>query len=241
MAPLTDDMLSVIALALAANAAVAAAGYGLRTVTPSGAVSGAALGSIILLSVGWEGWGLLLLTFALAVATSRMGLARKRRLGIDEERQGRRGANNALANTGVAALAGLLAALTDAREPALVAFVAALAAGGSDTAASEVGKAFGRRTYLVTTLREVPPGTPGGMSIEGTAAGLLGAAALGGVAVLSGLVAAITLLPVVAGATAGALVESALGATLEPRGILNNDALNVINTGIAALVAVLLF
>ena len=41
---------------------------------------------------------------------------------------------------------------------------------------------------------------------------------------------------VVAGATAGALLESALGATLEGPGILNNDMLNFINTAVAAAV-----
>jgi len=33
-------------------------------------------------------------------------------------------------------------------------------------------------------------------------------------------------------------VESALGATLEHRGVLNNDVLNFINTGVAVFVAV---
>jgi uncharacterized membrane protein len=45
-------------------------------------------------------------------------------------------------------------------------------------------------------------------------------------------------LPVVAGATAGALLESVLGATLEPPGIVNNDVLNFINTAVAAYVAI---
>ena len=40
------------------------------------------------------------------------------------------------------------------------------------------------------------------------------------------------------GATVGALVESALGATLEGPGILNNDMLNFINTAVAAVVAI---
>ena len=46
---------------------------------------------------------------------------------------------------------------------------------GSDTVASEIGKAWGRRTWLVPTLRRVPPGTSGAISAQGTAAGLLGA------------------------------------------------------------------
>jgi uncharacterized membrane protein len=51
------------------------------------------------------------------------------------------------------------------------------------------------------------------------------------------LVSFSTLAAIVGGATAGALVESALGATLEPPGILNNDLLNSFNTAVAAIVA----
>ena len=76
------------------------------------------------------------------------------------------------------------------------------------------------------------------MSIEGTAAGLAGAAALGALAIALGLIPASALWPVVIGATVGSLTESLLGATFEPPGILNNDALNLINTGLAAYVAV---
>ena len=39
-------------------------------------------------------------------------------------------------------------------------------------------------------------------------------------------------------ATIGAFAESALGATLEAPGILNNDLLNFLNTAIAALLAI---
>ena len=77
-------------------------------------------------------------------------------LGIAEGRGGRRGAGNAFANTGVAAAAGVLAAFSYAPAPALIGFVAALAAGGSDTMASEVGKAWGRRPVLFPTFRRVP-------------------------------------------------------------------------------------
>ena len=45
--------------------------------------------------------------------------------------------------------------------------------------ASEVGKAWGRRPVLFPTFRRVPAGTPGGISLVGTAAGLVGAAVLG--------------------------------------------------------------
>ena len=229
-----------ILMAVAANAAVAAAGFAARTVSRSGAIAGFVIGTAILVFTGWSGWAMLLAAFVLASGTSRLGLRRKTLLGIAEERGGRRGAGNAIANTGVAAAAATLAALSYARDPALIAFAAALTAGASDTVASEVGKAWGRRTWLILGLRRVPPGTSGAMSLEGTAAGLLAAFAMAAAAAALGLISTAAVAPVVAGATAGALVESVLGATLEAPGVLNNDALNFINTGVAALVAIAL-
>jgi uncharacterized protein (TIGR00297 family) len=123
----------------------------------------------------------------------------------------------------------------------MIAFVAALTAGGSDTVASEIGKAWGRATFLVTTLGRVKPGTPGAMSLEGTAAGIVAAFGLAALAAELGLVPSWTVVPIVVAATAGSLVESALGATLEGPGILNNDMLNFINTAVAAGVALALY
>ena len=227
-------------LALAANGAVAALGYFARTVTMSGAVAGALIGTVIVVSAGWGGWGLLLATFAFAVVSSRLGLHRKTLLGIAEARGGRRGAGNAFANTGVAAAAALLGALTYAHDAARIAFVAALAAGGSDTVASEIGKAWGTRTVLVPTLARVPPGTSGAVSAEGTAAGLFGALALGSLGAAFGLITVSALPAIVIGATIGSFAESVLGATLEGPGVLNNDALNFVNTAIAAAAALAL-
>ncbi len=45
----------------------------------------------------------------------------------------------------------------------------------SDTVSSEVGKAYGQTTYLITTFQLVPRGTEGAVSLEGTAAGAIAA------------------------------------------------------------------
>jgi uncharacterized protein (TIGR00297 family) len=235
---LSGAMQSIVPAA-AVNVFVAWVGYRAGTVTVSGAVCGAIIGIVIVTSAGWSGWALLLVTFLAASVSSRLGLRRKTVLGIAEERGGRRGAGNALANTGLAAVAALMSVLTHARDPALLAFAAALAAGGSDTIASEIGKAWGRRTYAVPSFRAVPPGTPGAMSAEGTAAGVAGTLLLGIVAIWLGLIPSGALLPVVIGATIGSVCESLLGATLEGPGILNNDLLNFLNTAIAAGTAIL--
>jgi uncharacterized protein (TIGR00297 family) len=219
------------------NLLIAAAGYLAGTVTRAGAIAGSAIGIAIAATTGWRGWVLLFATFLTASVSSRLGLQRKTLLGIAEERGGRRGVGNAIANTGVAAAAALMASLTYAHDAALLAFATALAAGGSDTFASEIGKAWGRKTYLVSTFRAVCPGTPGAMSLEGTAAGISAAVALGALAMALGIIPHSALVPLVVGSTAGALLESLLAATLEGPGVLNNDLLNFLNTLTAAAVA----
>lgn len=221
--------------ALALNVLVAWAGHRARTVSAPGAVAGALIGLTIFVGTGWQGWALLLVTFIAVSVASRLGLKRKVLLGIAEDRGGRRGPGNAIANTGVAAIAAVVALTGTSPDWARLAFAAALVAGGSDTIASEIGKAWGRRTWSITSLAHVPPGTSGAMSLEGTAAGVAGALGLGALAVALGLGPLAWLWPIVIGATAGSLLESWLGATLEAPGILNNDMLNFINTAAAAL------
>jgi uncharacterized protein (TIGR00297 family) len=237
LAEASSTAMSRLALALALNGVVALAGYLARSVNAAGAIAGAAIGVTTYVCVGPSGWTLLLVTFAAATIASRAGLQRKIALGIAEDRGGRRGPGNAIANTGVAAIAAVLALTGGFEGLARIAFAAALTAGGSDTIASEIGKAFGRRTVSITSFTRVPPGTSGALSLEGTIAGLAGALGLAAVAAALGVVPAGAIATIVIAATAGSAVESWLGATLEGPGILNNDLLNFINTAVAALAA----
>jgi uncharacterized protein (TIGR00297 family) len=224
--------------AIGVNAVVSWLGYRARTVTVSGMIGGAAVGVVIYACAGGAAWVFLFATFLVAALSSRLGLKRKTRLGIQEEHGGRRGAGNAFANCGVAAVAAIAAVSTPYRAESLMAFAAALTAGGSDTVASEIGKAWGRAAFLTTNLRRVKPGTAGAMSVEGTAAGIIAALALAALGAALGLVPSTAIVTIALAATAGALVESALGATLEGPGILNNDMLNFINTAVAAMLVV---
>src|SRR4029453_10573307 len=61
---------------------------------------------------------------------------------------------------------------------AKLAMVAALVTSASDSVASEVGKEWGKATWLVVGWRRVRPGTSGAVSVEGTVAGLVAAVAL---------------------------------------------------------------
>lgn len=235
-----DDTLRRLGIGILVNILVALAGWIAKTVSLSGVIAGVVIGTLIFACAGAGAWLLLLVAFAIAAVTSRIGYKRKLQLGIAEERGGRRGAANAIANTGFAAGAALLAVISPYRVEALLALAAALAAGSSDTVASEIGKAFGRRTFLVVGFKPVPPGTSGALSLEGTAAGIVAAAVLAFVAVYAGVVPHSFLLLVVVAATAGSLIESALGATLEASRVVNNDLLNFINTASAAAIALLI-
>jgi uncharacterized protein (TIGR00297 family) len=218
------------------NAGFATVAYLEGAVTWSGVAAGSAIGIAVYLGAGWEGWVMLLATFASAVIASKVGWTRKKALGIAEDRDGRRGAGNAVANCLVGAIAAVVAITTPYQAVAWLALVTALTAGAADTVASEIGKAWGRRTFLVIGFRPVPPGTSGAISLEGTLANVVAAIALATLGAALGLVGTGSIPLVVAGALAGSFVESALGATLEPRGTLNNDLLNFINTGVAVAV-----
>ena len=75
------------------------------------------------------------------------------------------------------------------------------------------------------------------MSLAGTIAGATGAVALAALGAAPGLVDVATILPIAGAATTAFFAESVLAATLEPRGVLNNDLLNFFNTAIAVVVA----
>jgi uncharacterized protein (TIGR00297 family) len=197
------------------------------------------IGVAVWLGAGWQGWALLVGSFVLAAAATRAGHARKAALRIAEERGGRRGPGNAIANTGLLAWAALIAVGMAAPAAALLAGVAALAAAVSDTIASEAGKAYGRTTWAWTSMRRVAPGTPGAVSLEGTAAGAVSAAGIAAAAAGLGLIAWPAVAIVAAASVAASFVEGALSRAFEGPGILNNDTLNFLNSAAAAALALL--
>lgn len=225
-------------MALAVNVTVAVLGYRARTVTVAGAIAGAIIGMTIYVGAGLDGWLLLFASFLLAAVTTRLGHRQKSASGIAEARGGRRGAGNAIANTGLAAFAAFVALGALDNLP-MLAMVTALTTAASDTVASEVGKAWGRTTWLVVGFRRVPPGTSGAISLQGTLAGVAAAALLAWLAWLLSLLPTREWIPyVILAATLASLVEGVLGATLERDGVLNNDALNFVNAAIGAGLAI---
>lgn len=194
------------------------------------------MGTMTYASLGWRGFAVLALFVAGGSALTRLGYAQKLRRGRAEARSGRRGAANALANCGVAVLCALGAALTPYTEVFAAAFSAALGAAFADTAESEVGQLSHKNPRLVTSLRKVPPGTDGAVSVPGTLAGMAAAAATALLALWLGLVGVGAASVVFVAAFAGTVADSLVGA-LAPR--VGNEITNVICTLVAAAVTLL--
>jgi len=176
----------------------------------------------------------LLMVFAVTLAATRIGYARKQQLRTAEPAGGRTAAQ-AMANLGIAAL---VVAITGPGWPVLA--LAALAEAAGDTSSSEIGMAFPGKTFLITTFKPVPAGTDGGISLLGTVAALLGAATVSLVAVISGMVLLRQAFPIVIAGFLGTLVDSLLGALFERRGWLNNDLVNLLSTAATVGIAWLL-
>lgn len=231
-------------LALALNTALIAAAQRAPLLTPAGWVHAGILGTLLWGSLGWRGWLAVVAYLALGSLVTRLGFARKQASGLAEGRGGRRGPENVWGS----ALVGCLLALLTTRLPAaataplLLGFAASFAAKLADTFGSEIGKRWGRHTVLITSLRPVPAGTEGAISLEGTAASLGGSALMAAVMLALGLIAGLPAwLLVTAVGLLATLLESLLGATLQSRWHwLSNEVVNGLQTLVAALLALLL-
>jgi uncharacterized protein (TIGR00297 family) len=226
----------------------------LRAGTPAAAATGAAITASLMFSTtvypyqySWLHGGLLplLAVFLLTYAATKAGKHKKEQIGTAESRRGRNAAQVA-ANLGVAALIAtavrVLVADNSGEDAfsALIAF-AALAEAAADTVSSEIGQVFGGQPRMLTTLRKVEPGTDGGMTLVGTGAGILAAAAVAGIgswAIASGWFG---FLIIAGGGVFGLFFDSLLGATVERKDWLNNDAVNFLSTLSATVAAFLIF
>ena len=226
---------SRLLVAAAVTVGFALLGRWIRGVSPGGAVAGAGVCFVLYASAGPGAFAALVAVFALTWVATRMGYRRKLKLGTAEPRDGRT-ARQVLANLGVATVCA--AAYVVAPTPIfLVAMAAALAEAAADTVSSELGQAASSKARLITTWEQVPAGTDGGITGIGTLAGLASALAVSVVCAAFGLFPWRWVAMPVLGALAGTIADSYLGAALERRGKLHNDAVNFLSTVVAAVVA----
>lgn len=203
---------------------------------------------------------------------TKVGFEEKTQLGIAEGRGGRRGPENVWgsAATGVVCavaavqaacgggIAGGTTALTTASAAGanteslflgisstawVLGYIASLATKLADTFASEIGKAYGKTTFLITSLQPVPRGTEGAISLEGTLASVVGGLSLSLYAyTVVGLIQSWEGVGVATfAAFVATMIESLIGATLqEKKGFewMSNEVVNFLNTLIGAGIAI---
>ncbi len=214
-----------------------------KLLTPMGYLHAWVLGVIVWGTLGWQGYAVVMFYFLFGSAVTRIGIKQKEAEGIAEKRSGQRGPENVWGSAFTAALCALLTLLLEPTwQPLLIlGYVASFSTKLSDTTASEVGKAYGKRTFLITTLQPVPRGTEGAISLEGTLAGIVGSLLI---AVLAWGLGMIDLYGVGWCAIAAFIatnLESVIGATLQSQwNWLTNEVVNGINTLIGAAIAIVL-
>lgn len=186
----------------------------------SGWVAAVVAGTLTAGVGGWE-WGILLILFFVSSsALSRFGARRKQQFAAEQWEKGdRRDWGQVFANGGLFSLLALVWAFTHS-ELVWVAALGALATATGDTWATEIGVLSRRAPRLITSGRQVAPGTSGGITLLGSMAALAGAAFIGSCGLLVGRLfqheAFLWLLPVViAGGAVGVAVDSLLGATVQ--------------------------
>ena len=121
-------------------------------------------------------------------------------------------------------------------------YVASISTKLADTFASEIGKAYGKTTFLITTLERVEPGTEGAVSAEGTAAAVLGGLLLTLYGWSIGLISAPAIPISVVTAFVATNIESLLGASLQGKPSfewVTNEFINFLNTLIGAGLAIM--
>ncbi len=226
--------------ALGVNLLLGVAALKARAVDRNGLIHGIALGTALWVFGSFGAFLMLLVFFVLGSGATRIGYRTKLTEGTAQEKGGARAASNAWANAGAGVLFALLLAGHAITTPFLLAIVAAFATAASDTLGSEIGQAFGRRTFLITSFRPVPRGTDGAVSFEGTLAGVVGSLLIGAIAWVLGMISSGGIVIVVLAAFAGTTMESYLGALLERAKGINNEAQNFLNTLAGGLVAMVL-
>ncbi|MBN1455386.1 MAG: DUF92 domain-containing protein [Methanomicrobia archaeon] len=227
--------------------------YQKRKISTSALVGTLGMGVLILLLLGLDyGYiGLLtLLTFFLfGNLVTSYKYEKKFALGIAEAHRGMRDIHNVVGN-GLSPLifAVLFAVSSEYQELLfLLGFSGAVATATADTFSTEIGQGHGT-PRLITTLKRVPAGTNGGVSLPGFGAAVLGSALIAVVSLLFLGSRAITYLGtlfftvcLVAGLL-GSLIDSILSATVEDRDplSLNKHHVNILATLSGGVIAMLL-
>ncbi|KAH1103524.1 hypothetical protein AAZX31_13G247800 [Glycine max] len=179
------------------------------------------LGTLTWRAFGPSGFFLVATYFVIGTAATKVKMAQKVAQGVAEKKRGRRGPGSVIGSSAAGCICAFLTIFGVGGEAFSrlwrLGFVASFCTKLSDTVSSEIGKAYGKTTYLVTTFKVVPRGTEGAVSVEGTLAGILASIVLAFVSFLIGEVGSHEAIICVLAAQIANLGESIIGAALQEK------------------------
>ncbi|MCD7033108.1 DUF92 domain-containing protein [Metabacillus sp. GX 13764] len=151
------------------------AGCRVKSLTAGGALAAFAVGACIFAGLGFSGLMLLGIFFGTSSLLSKFKAANKKEAEKLLEKGDRRDSIQVMANGGVPAVLAVFYLFL--QEPfLLMAFFVSIAAANSDTWASEIGTLSKGSPRMLLSLKKVPKGTSGAVSLQGTFAAIAGAA-----------------------------------------------------------------
>ncbi|HSA37491.1 MAG TPA: TIGR00297 family protein [Methanoregula sp.] len=213
-----------------------------RTADLSGLFSAALVGITLLVFAAPQGpqWFLIMLTFfIIGSAATKYKYEYKKRIGVEQGQSGARGYRNVFANGIIAAAAAVLFGVF--QQPLFVVmYVGCVASAAADTLASEIG-VTGGIPRLITTLKQVPIGTNGGITVTGEVVAFSGGFVVSGVAMLLQVITPQMMVICTIAGFVGTNIDSFIGATLENKGFLGNAGTNLLATLGGGIFAIILY
>ena len=208
--------------------------------TKGGWISAGVLGSILWGCLSWQGWSSVVIYLLLGSLVTKIGYKFKNEKGIAEKRGGKRGPENVWGSAATGLFFAIMVKLNFTNLVFYkIGFAASFAAKLADTFGSEIGKRFGRNTYLITSFRKVERGTEGGISLEGTAASALGAIFMSLIMFILNIISTkYQFLIVVISGFLATISESFIGAKFQDKYKLSNELVNSIQTSISSIIAI---
>ncbi len=214
--------------------------FKVRIADISAMLSATLLGVVIIISSdkGWFLFSILLAFFLMGSLFTRYKYSYKLAQGVAEGKGGVRGYKNVFSNS----LAALSLAVAYGIFPShglvlLAAYLGSVATACGDTLASEIGETYKGEPRMITTFKKVRPGTDGAISKLGEAAAFFGAFAIAILAFIFIRNDFILMIAVAAGGFIGTNIDSVLGATLQQKGYLSNNGVNLFATISGAIIA----
>ena len=208
--------------------------------TKGGWISAGVLGSILWGCFSWQGWSSVVIYLLLGSLVTKIGYKFKNEKGIAEKRGGKRGPENVWGSAATGLFFAIMVKLNFTNLVFYkIGFAASFAAKLADTFGSEIGKRFGRNTYLITSFRKVESGTEGGISLEGTAASALGAIFMSLIMFILNIISTkYQFLIVAISGFLATISESFIGAKFQDKYKLSNELVNSIQTSISSIIAI---